>query len=63
MTRRELLAVIKAVTFRPYLYAREFVLRTDHACLLDVAVPEKRAPPSSSKVVGGLGRVPVQDRA
>jgi transposase InsO family protein len=35
VTRRELLAVIKAVRFfRPYLYGRPFLLRTDHASLL-----------------------------
>ena len=35
VTRRELLAVIKAITFfRPYLYGREFVLRTDHTSLM-----------------------------
>jgi hypothetical protein len=34
VTRRELLAVIKAVKhFRPYLYGKEFLLRTDHASL------------------------------
>ena len=34
VTRRELLAVIKAVKhFRPYLYGRRFTLRTDHASL------------------------------
>ena len=34
VTRRELLAVIKAmVHFRPYLYGRKFSLRTDHASL------------------------------
>ena len=35
VTRRELLAVVKAVAhFRPYLYGREFRIRTDHASLL-----------------------------
>ena len=35
VTRRELLAVVKAVGhFRPYLYGRRFKLRTDHASLL-----------------------------
>ena len=34
VTRRELLAVIKAVRrFHPYLYGRAFTLRTDHAAL------------------------------
>ena len=34
VTRRELLAVVKAVKyFRPYLYGRAFRLRTDHASL------------------------------
>ena len=34
VTRRELLAVVKAVRhFRPYLYGRRFKLRTDHASL------------------------------
>ena len=34
VTRRELLAVVKAVKhFRPYLYGRKFILRTDHASL------------------------------
>jgi len=34
-TRRELLAVVKAVKhFRPYLYGRTFRLRTDHASLI-----------------------------
>ena len=34
VTRRELLAVVKAVKhFRPYLYGRSFKLRTDHASL------------------------------
>ena len=33
-TRRELLAVVKAVKhFRPYLYGNKFKLRTDHASL------------------------------
>ena len=35
VTRRELLAVLKAVNhFRPYLYGKEFKIRTDHASLL-----------------------------
>ena len=35
VTRRELLAVVKAVShFKPYLYGRPFVLRTDHASLI-----------------------------
>ena len=35
VTRRELLAVIKAVGhFKPYLYGRPFTLRTDHASLM-----------------------------
>ena len=35
VTRRELLAVVKATKhFRPYLYGRQFLLRTDHASLL-----------------------------
>ena len=35
VTRRELLAVIKAITFfKPYFYGRQFVLRTDHASLM-----------------------------
>ena len=35
VTRRELLAVVKAVShFRPYLYGRPFTLRTDHASLM-----------------------------
>ena len=35
VTRRELLAVVKAVAhFRPYLYGKEFRIRTDHASLL-----------------------------
>ena len=35
VTRRELLAVVKAVThFRPYLYGKTFTIRTDHASLL-----------------------------
>ena len=35
VTRRELLAVVKAVNhFRPYLYGKEFKIRTDHASLL-----------------------------
>lgn len=35
VTRRELLAVVKAVIhFRPYLYGKEFKIRTDHASLL-----------------------------
>ena len=35
MTRRELLAVVKAVKhFRPYLYGQKFRLRTDHASLM-----------------------------
>lgn len=35
VTRKELLAVIKAVKhFRPYLYGRKFQLRTDHASLI-----------------------------
>ena len=34
VTRRELLAVVKAVKhFRPYLYGTKFKLRTDHASL------------------------------
>ena len=34
-TRRELLAVVAAVThYRPYLYGKEFRIRTDHASLL-----------------------------
>ena len=34
VTRRELLAVVKAVKhFRPYLYGNKFKLRTDHASL------------------------------
>jgi hypothetical protein len=34
VTRRELLAVVKALEhFHPYLYGREFVLRTDHSSL------------------------------
>jgi hypothetical protein len=34
VTRRELLAVVMAVKyFRPYLYGKEFMLRTDHASL------------------------------
>jgi len=44
-TRRELLAVVKAVKhFRPYLYGRMFRLRTDHASLIR---PCRRAEPSS----------------
>jgi hypothetical protein len=35
VTRRELLAVVKAIIhFRPYLYGKEFKIRTDHASLL-----------------------------
>ena len=35
VTRRELLAVVKAVKhFRPYLYGQKFKLRTDHASLM-----------------------------
>ncbi|XP_067939742.1 uncharacterized protein [Watersipora subatra] len=35
VTRRELLAVIKCVKhFRPYLYGRQFLVRTDHASLI-----------------------------
>ena len=35
VTRRELLAVVKAVKhFRPYLYGQRFTLRTDHASLM-----------------------------
>ena len=35
VTRSELLAVIKAITFfRPYLYGRQFILSTDHASLM-----------------------------
>lgn len=35
VTRRELLAVLKAVEhFRPYLYGQQFLVRTDHASLL-----------------------------
>ena len=35
VTRRELLAVVKAVKhFRPYLYGQKFLLRTDHASLM-----------------------------
>lgn len=35
VTRRELLAVVKAVThFKPYLYGRQFTVRTDHASLI-----------------------------
>jgi len=44
-TRRELLAVVKAVKhFRPYLYGRTFRLRTDHASLIWLC---RRAEPSS----------------
>ena len=45
VTRRELLAVIKAVKhFRPYLYGRPFRLRTDHASLIWLC---KRTEPTS----------------
>jgi len=45
-TRKELLAVIKAVKhFRPYLYGRMFWLRTDHASLIWLS---KRAEPWDS---------------
>jgi len=44
-TRKELLAVIKSVKhFRPYLYGRQFQLRTDHASLIWLC---KKAEPSS----------------
>jgi len=44
-TRRELLAVVKAVKhFKPYLYGRTFRLRTDHASLIWLC---RRAEPSS----------------
>jgi len=44
-TRRELLAVVKAVKhFRPYLYGRTFKLRMDHAPLIWLC---RRAEPSS----------------
>jgi len=44
-TRKELLAVLKAVKhFRPYLYRRRFRLRTDHGSLIWLC---KRAEPSS----------------
>ena len=44
VTRRELLAVIKAVKhFKPYLYGRKFRLRTDHASLIWLC---KRTEPS-----------------
>jgi len=44
-TRRELLAVVKAVKhFRPYLYRHTFRLRTDHASLIWLC---RRAEPSS----------------
>jgi len=44
-TRKELLAVIKSVKHvRPYLYGRQFRLRTDHASLIWLC---KRAEPSS----------------
>ena len=44
VTRRELLAVIKAVKhFRPYLFGRKFRLRTDHASLIWLC---KRTEPS-----------------
>ncbi|GFX50477.1 retrovirus-related Pol polyprotein from transposon 17.6 [Trichonephila clavipes] len=33
VTRKELLAVVKAVEHHPYLYGRRFLLRTDHASL------------------------------
>jgi transposase InsO family protein len=43
-TRKELLAVIKAIKhFRPYLYGRKFTLRTDHASLIWLC---KRSQPS-----------------
>lgn len=38
VTRKELLAVIKCVKhFRPYLYGRQFLVRTDHASLIWLA--------------------------
>jgi len=44
-TRKELLAVVKAVKhFQPYLYRRTFRLRTDHVSLIWLC---KRAEPSS----------------
>jgi phage anti-repressor protein len=44
VTRRELLAVIMAVShFKPYLYGRRFKLRTDHASLIWLS---KRSEPS-----------------
>ena len=56
VTRRELLAVIMAVThFRPYLYGRKFKLRTVHASLIWLY---KRTEPSpDSSVVRAVGRI------